>query len=202
MIKFKKDWPLKSIPKENLYPKIKGKRIYLCPPQKEDYEQWVEVRRRNQDFLKPFEPKWPNDALSEEFFKRRLKKQSQEMEAGRGVFFLIRHNQNENIVGGINLNNIQYGAARSASLGYWLDKNEMKKGYMYEAANFVIRYAFSVLNLHRLNAACLPDNRDSINLLLKLNFEEEGFAKKYLQINGDFEDHRLFGLSNKAEDGC
>lgn len=200
MIKFKKDWPLKSVSKERACPKLKGERIHLCSLQKEDYAQWAEIRRRNQDFLKPFEPKWSSDALSDVFFKRRLHKQKQEKEAGRGAFFLIHHNQDRKIIGGINLNNIQYGAARCASLGYWLEKGSLKQGYMHEAASLVIDYAFNVLNLHRLHAACLPNNQDSVNLLLKLGFQEEGFAEKYLQINGVFEDHRLFGLIKKDSD--
>ena len=64
---------------------------------------------------------------------------------------------------------------------------------MFEVAKLAMDYAFEKLNLRRLNAACLPDNHRSAKLLLKLGFEEEGFAKKYLQINGQWQDHRLFG---------
>ena len=54
--------------------------------------------------------------------------------------------------------------------------------------------AFGPLGLHRLEAACLPGNDASANLLLKAGFTEEGYAKAYLKINGDWRDHRLFGL--------
>jgi len=58
----------------------------------------------------------------------------------------------------------------------------------------LIPFAFGPLGLHRLEAACLPNNDASANLLLKAGFSEEGYAKAYLKINGDWRDHRLFGL--------
>ena len=61
------------------------------------------------------------------------------------------------------------------------------------ATALVMDYVFHILRLNRLNAACLPDNDRSIKMLLRHGFEEEGYAKNYLQINGIFQDHRLFG---------
>ena len=58
----------------------------------------------------------------------------------------------------------------------------------------VCRFAFQQLGLHRVEAACLPQNAPSAALLLKAGFEEEGYAKAYLKIDGDWRDHRLFGL--------
>ena len=200
MMKFKKNWQLK---KESVSSNsrtysdaplvLEGQRVILRPSQLSDYPRWKEVRARNQKFLKPYEPQWAENALSEDFFKRRLELQIQEMSAGRGAFFLIHHRQSHDIIGGINLNNIQYGAACSASLGYWLDEEAQGNGYMHEATGLVMDYAFHILRLNRLNAACLPDNDRSIKMLLRHGFEEEGYAKNYLQINGIFQDHRLFG---------
>lgn len=200
MIKFKKDWPLKSVKLAPSGLRLEGTRIDLISPQLEDYEAWEKVRRRNQNFLKPYEPQWTKDALTKDFFKRRLKKQGKAMSEGRGVFFLIHDKKSNKIIGGINMNDIQYGAARYASLGYWLDKDLLRQGYMHEAGLLVIDYAFNTLKLHRLNAACLIANIASINLLLKLGFQEEGLAKKYLKINGKWQDHRLFGLINPNAD--
>ena len=198
MIKFKKDSKingrLKSISKEIVVPTLAGKRLYLRTPKLDDYSAWQAVRERNKEFLTPFEPQWADDALSEAFFKRRLGRQHQEMIAHRGAFFLIFSKDRDDIIGGLNLNNIQYGAARCCSFGYWLDEEKQGQGYMYEAVALAIDYAFNILKLNRINAACLPDNHRSVNMLLRHGFEEEGFAKKYLQINGKWQDHRLFGL--------
>jgi ribosomal-protein-alanine N-acetyltransferase len=195
MIKFKADWPLKkSVSNENRMTLcLEGERVLMRPAVKGDYRAWHDVRLRNKNFLSPFEPAWAKDALSEDFFKRRLVRQNKEMLAGRGLFFLVFSNQSKAVIGGFNFNNVQYGAARSASLGYWLDEGLQGNGYMSETAQLAMEYAFKELHLRRLNAACLPNNHRSAKLLLKLGFEEEGFAKKYLQINGKWQDHRLFG---------
>jgi len=203
MMTFKKNWRLKkkainlnSRPNSDTPLELEGQRIILRPSQLSDYPRWKKVRTRNQKFLKPYEPQWAENALSEDFFKRRLELQTQEMNAGRGAFFLIHHKDSHDIIGGVNLNNIQYGAACSASLGYWLDEGSQGFGYMHEATGLVMDYAFNILKLYRLNAACLPDNDRSIKMLLRHGFEEEGYAKNYLQINGMFQDHRLFGKIN------
>jgi ribosomal-protein-alanine N-acetyltransferase len=56
-------------------------------------------------------------------------------------------------------------------------------------------FAFRTLGLHRLEAACIPDNAPSRRLLVKAGFAEEGFAQAYLKINGAWRDHVLFGLT-------
>lgn len=195
MIKFKTALRPNKRAENLLAPRLQGQRISLKPPSIEDFDLWKEVREKNRFFLKPYEPEWSKDSLTQDFFLRRLDRQNTERKEGRGAYFLIH--RDHKIIGGINLNNIQMGAARHASLGYWLDQDYQGQGYMNEAAHVVIDYAFNVLKLKRLNAACLPDNERSINMLLKLGFEEEGYAKNYLQINGQWQDHRLFGLINK-----
>ncbi len=194
MIKFKQGWRRNFLSPHIITPDLEGERVILRPPCLKDYPVWSEVRNKNQQFLKPYEPEWASDCLTKDFFMRRLVRQEKEVDAGRGVFFLIHENADKKIIGGINLNNIQLGAARHATLGYWLDEKYKRRGYMYESASLAIDYAFDVLKLHRLNAACVFDNEASVGLLEKLSFEEEGFAKSYFQINGQWCDHRLFGL--------
>lgn len=193
MIRSKINWPLKQ---KLIVPLLQGERIFLQAPKLSDYKLWQQVRRSNRDWLVPFEPQWAPNILSIESYKRRLKNQAREVKAGRGLFFFIFQKDTERLIGGLNLNDIHYGAARHGSMGYWLDEKYTGQGYMQEAARLLIKYSFQDLKLARLNAATLPHNKPSINLLKALNFQEEGFATKYLQINGRWQDHRLFGLTN------
>jgi ribosomal-protein-alanine N-acetyltransferase len=48
--------------------------------------------------------------------------------------------------------------------------------------------------LNRIEAACLPHNAASVRLLEKVGFTREGYARKYLCIDGRWQDHILFGL--------
>lgn len=198
MIKLKPDWRRKKLPLQLVRTRLEGQRLYLTPPAIDDYAEWSLLRAKNQKFLEPYEPTWPKDCLTRNFFTRRLKRQAEEVAAGRGQYFFIRDKMTHDILGGLNLNNIQMGAAKQAALGYWLDEDTQGQGYMGEAVRTLTAHAFDNLGLRRLNAACLPDNTRSVTLLLNCGFEEEGFAKAYLQINGKWQDHRLFGLVNKS----
>jgi ribosomal-protein-alanine N-acetyltransferase len=65
---------------------------------------------------------------------------------------------------------------------------------MAEALQVVVDFAFDELRLHRLAAACLPENEASRGVLRKAAFREEGLARGYLNINGHFADHALYGI--------
>jgi [ribosomal protein S5]-alanine N-acetyltransferase len=174
--------------------KIESERLVMRPPALRDFEQWAGVRGRCRDYLRPFEPLWSEDSLTRPHFMRRLERQSREWAIGHAHSFLIFTAAGQRLVGGMNINNICRGAAQYASLGYWIDEAEQGKGLMGEALGMTIRYAFQDLVLHRINASTLPHNARSRKLLLSAGFEEEGFAKNYLQINGLWQDHVLYGL--------
>ena len=143
--------------------------------------------------LKPFEPSWPPDCLSKDFFKRRLKRQERDWQNDRGKSFLVFKASDVSLIGGININNIQRGAAQYATLGYWIDKDHEGQGYMSEALQITLKYCFTHLNLHRVHASCILRNERSKKLLLNNGFVEEGQAKNYLKIDGHWQDHILFG---------
>ena len=58
----------------------------------------------------------------------------------------------------------------------------------------MIGFAFDSLHLNRVEAACLPNNTASIRLLEKVGFAREGYARRYLCIDGRWQDHLLYGL--------
>ena len=80
------------------------------------------------------------------------------------------------------------------SVGYWCGRPYAPHGHTLAAVRALSDFAFRTLGLHRLEAACIPENAASRTLLIKAGFDEEGFAKAYLKINGVWRDHVLFGL--------
>lgn len=146
--------------------------------------------RRNRDFLRQFEP-----AREEKFFtpacqKELLLREMEERQAGRGYRFYIKDaNRPGEIIGSIGLNNVVWGAFRSAHLGYKLDRDYINRGCMTAAVAMVTEYAFQELRLHRIEANVMPRNRASLRVLEKNGFENEGMSKYYLNINGVWEDH-------------
>lgn len=172
--------------------RLEGCRVMLRPPVREDWVQWSRVRTKNNAFLKPFEPASDEGSLTLQSFERRLLQQMQSWAQGRSCSFLIF--KNSDLIGGMNINGIMRGAAQHASLGYWIDEGHQGQGYMAESLQLALEFCFHSLVLHRVHAACIPHNHRSANLLLRAGFQEEGFAEKYIEIDGLWQDHRLFGL--------
>jgi [ribosomal protein S5]-alanine N-acetyltransferase len=183
-------------------PVLAGQQITLRLPKKSDYPQWARLRRDSRAFLAPWEPRWANDELERGAWRERLRRYRQEFNAGTSVPFLIFDNETRMLVGGLTLSNIRYGVAQAASVGYWIGEPHSGKGLMLEALGLAADHAFTALRLHRLEAACIPDNNRSVRVLEKAGFTREGLLRSYLKINGIWQDHYLYALvadaSNRA----
>ncbi|MFP1591176.1 ribosomal protein S5-alanine N-acetyltransferase [Escherichia coli] len=69
------------------------------------------------------------------------------------------------------------------------------KGLMFEALTAAIRYMQRTQHIHRIMANYMPHNKRSGDLLARLGFEKEGYAKDYLLIDGQWRDHVLTALT-------
>ena len=56
--------------------------------------------------------------------------------------------------------------AQSGAIGYWVGQPHVRRGHTLAAVRAVARFGFTRLGLHRLEAACCPDNEASRRLLL------------------------------------
>jgi ribosomal-protein-alanine N-acetyltransferase len=175
-----------------------GEQVFLRPPRASDYGVWSELRRRSRDFLQPWEPTWPADDLSRAAFRRRLAAYQRDMDLGVGYAFLVFRRDDKEMVGGITLSNVRRGVAQMGTLGYWVGEIHARRGHTVDAVRAISAFSFDRLGLHRLEAACLPQNEASQKVLMRAGFSLEGRAAAYLKINGDWRDHLLFGLVNSA----
>ncbi len=179
-------------------PTLTGDAVTLRPPRYRDWQEWAALRGRSQTFLKPWEPEWSRDSLTRAAFRRRLRRHGEATRDGTGYSFLIFRTSDEVLVGGITLSNLRYGVSRACSVGYWMGESFVRQGYMKDALARVVRFGFRDLRLHRIEAACLPNNTASRSLLRSVGFCEEGYARAYLKIDGRWQDHVLYGLVNDA----
>jgi ribosomal-protein-alanine N-acetyltransferase len=171
---------------------IEGEGVYLRSPLPSDYAAWATLREASRDFLVPWEPAWPLDDLSRAAFRRRLKRYTEEQRNGNSYAFFLFRKQDAAFLGGLTIANVRRGVAQAGSLGYWIGLPYVRNGHMTAAVRATVPFAFSTLQLHRLEAACLPRNAASIALLRACRFEQEGLARQYLCINGRWEDHLLY----------
>lgn len=108
--------------------------------------------------------------------------------------FLLLFEKETLLVGGITIGYIRRGAAQSCMIGYWIGERHAAQGHMSAALKLVIPYIFNGLQLHRIEAACIPENFKSIRLLENAGFQREGLLREYLKINGQWRDHMMFSL--------
>jgi len=176
---------------------LEGDGLRLRPLRKSDYVAWQSVRAQSRHFLAPFEPSWSDLELTRRAFENRVRRSHREARRGSEFPFLLFDisASNEILLGGLTLSNVRYRAARHANLGYWMGAEYAGKGHMSRAVALCLPFVFEYLNLRRLHAACLPHNLPSRKVLENNGFIEEGFAEQYLQIDGKWRDHVLYGLS-------
>lgn len=180
---------------------LKGAGVTLRPPRQGDYGAWSEVRGRSRDFLQPWEPAWPEDDLTRAAYKRRLAIYDREIEIGGAYPFFVFRDEDQALIGGVTLSNIRRGVAETGTLGYWIGQPYVRRGHATAAVRAVVRFGFDRLNLHRIEAACLPSNAGSRGVLSNSGFDLEGKARAYLKINGEWRDHLLFGLVKDGASG-
>ena len=173
-------------------PAISGDGVVLRVPQMADFAEWAALRESSRQFLTPWEPVWPTDDLSRAAFRRRLKRYTEDQRADQAYAFLIFRAEDDALIGGLTLANMRRGVAQAGSIGYWVGEPFVRRGYMTAAVRALIPFCFETLRLHRLEAACIPDNTASIRLLEKTGFRREGYARQYLCINGVWADHLLY----------
>ena len=179
---------------------VTGDRVTLRLPQMDDFEEWAELREASRGFLVPWEPTWPADDLSRGSFRRRLKRYAEDQRNDFAYPYFIFRNEDQKLVGGLTITNIRRGVAQAGSLGYWMGAAYARQGYMTAAVRVLVPFAFSTLKLHRLEAACIPENAASVRLLERTGFVREGYAREYLCINGIWQDHLLYAQVRHPED--
>lgn len=172
---------------------VRGEGLYLRPPEMGDFEAWAALRAQSRRFLTPWEPTWPSDDLTRSAFRRRVKRNQQEINNDEAYPFLL-FRDDDVLAGGLTLGQVKRGVVQAATLGYWIGEVYARQGLMSAAVRAVTGYAFATLRLHRIEASCLPHNEASRKLLERTGFTREGYARAYLRIDGVWQDHLLFGL--------
>jgi ribosomal-protein-alanine N-acetyltransferase len=173
---------------------IRGDGLSLRPPSMSDFEVWAHVRRISREHLVPFEPQWASDELSRSAFRERVRLYQRNRRDGTGYAFFIFRDSDRSLIGALTFSNVRRGITQAASLGYWIGQPYTRQGNMQRALAAVLPFAFEDLRLHRLEAACLGHNLASQRVLEANGFVREGVARRYLRINGLWQDHVLFAL--------
>lgn len=169
----------------------------LRPLVPNDFAAWSEVRLRCEDWLVKWEPMrlvgQPDPTRDRDAFALRCSARDRERMLGVGYGFGIF--VDGAFAGEINLSSIHRGPFQNGYVGYWIDEARAGHSYMSEANVILFKYAFEDLRLHRLQISIIPRNRNSHRVVEKLELRNEGTAVRYLEINGEWEDHVRYAIT-------
>ena len=174
--------------------RINTERMVLRPPVHSDFRYWSGLRRNSAEFLQPWEPSWSADHLTRKGFVNRVYWANRSIAQGTAMPLFLTRRADNMILGAITLDNIRRGPAQAGTIGYWIGEEFARQGYMREALTALVHHAFDVLDLSRVESACLPENRASRALLEACGYKYEGVAQSYLQINGRWRNHVLYAI--------
>ena len=179
-------------------PELIGPRVVLRPLRFEDWVPWRDIRERGRDWLEQWEPRLdlgaPDPVVDRDAYRARCNAwdRQRNFDSAYGFGLFLRDGQ---LVGEVSLGSVQRGPFQTAYVGYWIDEQHAGHAYVPEGVVLVMRFAFDVLALHRLEAAIVPRNAASRRVAEKLQLREEGIAQQFLQIQGVYEDHMRYAIT-------
>ena len=188
----------------NWSPTVSDGGITLRLIRQRDAGEWREVRRRNRDWLQPWEASLPPEASLitdvPATFGQMVRRMRKDARAGRALPWAII--VDGRFVGQLTVGGITYGSLRSAYIGYWIDKDVAGRGIMPAAVAMACDFCLDVLRLHRVEINIRPENMASLRVVEKIGLRKEGERPKYLHIDGDWRDHVTYVvMSGEFPDG-
>lgn len=118
-------------------------------------------------------------------------------ESGDGVRLAVVLTETGELIGQINLHHM-FHSNRRCEVGYAVAHAHWGKGYVTEALEAALDYAFEVLDLNRIEADIDPRNDASAKVLKRLGFAEEGYMRERWIVHGEVCDTTFFGLIKSA----
>ena len=161
-------------------------RVFIRPPNIGDCDAFLAAVRRSRTLHRP----WVAPPDTRKKFAAYAKRSASDEHRG---FLILRRDSGE-IVGVINVGNIVRGLLQGAYVGYYAFAPHDGEGLMREGMQLVLKHAFQKLKLHRLEANIQPKNRASIRLARNCGFVREGFSRRYLKVNGRWQDHERWAI--------
>lgn len=133
-----------------------------------------------------------DEFFTDQYWKGQQSRYVEARDAGTECRWILA--DNGKVFGTIVFDQIIKGPLQACCLGYGIDKDYEGLGLMKKALKLSISALIKEHDLNRIMANYEPSNIRSGNLLKSLGFEREGYARKYLRLNGEWKDHILTSL--------
>lgn len=158
----------------------------------QDHVAVERLRHSDRQWLAQWEATAPPGSGSGLSLEEYIRRADSEGRSGEALYFaMLADNQ---LVGQISLSEIRLGAARSATIGYWVCSRFAGRGLTPLGVAMLIDWAFADLELHRIEINIRPENEPSLRVVEKLGLTFEGYRRGLLHIAGQWADHRSFAV--------
>jgi ribosomal-protein-alanine N-acetyltransferase len=158
--------------------------VTIVEPGHAHRREFLAAARRSRDL----HGRWVEPPSTDIEFSEYLRRVSQPSHFG---YLLVAESE---LAGVVNINNVVMASLRSGHLGYYSFAGFERRGLMTVGLRLVLRTAFNVLGLHRVEANIQPGNERSIRLVKRVGFTKEGFSERYLHVAGEWRDHERWAL--------
>lgn len=165
--------------------------LHECNPQ-----QVADFLTLNRERFRPYSPTRSDNYFTREHWKAACRLAKTEWREDKAYRFCIVHN-NDSVIGKIDLDQVARGPFQSGTVGYMLDRRHEGQSVMRRALQDVLELSFGEFSLHRVEAAIMPDNQRSRQLVTRLGFREIGLALRYLELDGAWRDHVLYEIHDE-----
>lgn len=161
-------------------PKFASKYLAIVSNQRDYLSEWLA---------------WPPHAKNEEFFLNFIKKSLHEYADGKSLVCAMMF-KNE-VAGNISFNTINHDLQK-VEIGYWLRRDLQGKGIVSKSLSKLINYAFTELNMQKVEISAAVDNQASRSVCERLGFKQEGMITRAEKLNDRVVDHVIYGLSRNS----
>ncbi|MFS0559309.1 GNAT family protein [Terribacillus sp. 179-K 1B1 HS] len=172
-----------------------SERLQIKPLEGKHASELLDLNLRNRELFESISPVERSDSDYDlEKYRKNIEAAKKDWKEGIRYEFGIFLKPDDSLIGTVSLFFIERKTAEKCMIGYSLDEAHNGKGYMTEAVQLALDFAFGEAKFHRVEAGVMPRNLGSIAVLEKCGFQREGLERDLLRISGQFEDHYKYSI--------
>jgi RimJ/RimL family protein N-acetyltransferase len=157
-----------------------------------DAQMLAESVKESVEHLRPWMPWVYGEPEPLEEKVQRLKRFRGMFDLGQDFIYGIFNQDDTKLLGGTGLHTRL--SERELEIGYWIHKDHVRQGLVTESTAALIKVAFELLHIHRLEIHCDPANTASAAIPRKLGFTHEGTLRAKTRFLERWSDSMIWGL--------
>lgn len=172
--------------------RIETERLVVRCYQPSDVQLLADAVAENLEHLKVWMP-WAH-AEPEPFQEKvdRVQRFRGEFDLGEDFIYAIFDKEETRLLGGTGLHT-RLGD-QQLEIGYWIHKDFTNQGLITESTASLVKVAFEIVSIHRIEIHCDPLNLASASIPRKLGFTHEGTLRGNMRFLDRWRDTMIWGL--------